>query len=54
MHNCPVSNDILIMYARGMIIKSGINGNSFRGILVGPVDLFSRELIMSSISSLDM
>ena len=39
----------LIMYARGMIIKSGINDNKFRGILDGPVDLFSSELIMSNI-----
>ena len=44
----------LIMYARGMIIKSSIKDNSFRGILVGPLYLFSSELIMSSISILDM
>ena len=41
------------MYARGMIIKSGINDNKFRGILDGSVYLFSSELIMSS-ASLDM
>ena len=42
------------MYARGMIIKSGINDNNFIGMLDGPVDLFSCELIMPSIFSLDM
>ena len=30
-----------------MIIKSGINNNSFRGILDGPVDLFSNAACTS-------
>ena len=45
--------DILIINARGMIIKSGINDNNFKRILDGPVDLFSVEFIISRISSLD-
>ena len=43
-----------MIYAKGMIIKSGINDNNFRGILDGPGDLFSNEFIISSISSLDI
>ena len=48
----PVRNDILMIWAKGIIIKSGITDNIFRGILDGPVDLFSKELMMSNISSL--
>ena len=40
--NTPVKNDILIIYASGTIIKSGIKVNNLNGILEGPVDLFSR------------
>ena len=35
------------------MIKSGITDNILRGILDGPVDLFSKEFMISSISSLD-
>ena len=51
--NSPVKIDILIMWAEGNIIRSGIADNSSRGILEGHVDLFSSEFIISSISSLD-
>ena len=37
-----------------VIIRSGITDNSFMGIPEGPVDLFSTEFIILSISSLDM
>ena len=37
-----------------MLIKSGINDNNFKGILDGPVDIFSSETIISRISSLDI
>ena len=42
-----------MIYAKGNIIKSGITDSSLRGILYGPVELFSKEFIMSRISSLD-
>ena len=51
--NSPVKIDIL-MCAKANIIRSGITDNSFRGILEGPVDLFSREFIILSITSLDI
>ena len=50
----PDCRDILIIDARGVIIRSGINDNNFNGMLEGPVDLFSNEYIMSRISSLDI
>ena len=46
--------DILIMKARGMMIRPDIKDNNFTGILKGSVDLFSNELIISRISSLDI
>ena len=50
----PVLMDKLIIKARGMMIKSGIRDSSLTGILEGPVDLFSKELITSRISSLEI
>ena len=40
-----------MMRANGKIIKSGIADSIFRGMLDGPEDLFSRECMISSISS---
>ena len=37
-----------------MMIRSDIKDNNFTGILKGPVDLFSNELIISRIYSLDI
>ena len=42
-----------MIYAQGNIIKSGIMDSSLRGILYGPVDVDSKEIMMSRISSLD-
>ena len=47
----PLTKDKLIN--SGIIIKSGINFKSFTGMLAGPVDLFSRTLIISKTSSSD-
>ena len=53
--NSPVDKEKLMIYARGIIIKSGIvRDNRLSGILDGPVDSFSNMLIMSRISSLDI
>ena len=41
-----------MIWAKGIIIKSGITDNIFRGMLDGPVDLFSKEMMMPKISLL--
>ena len=43
------NKDILITYAKGMIIRSGIKESNLRGILHGPVYLFSNEFIFIAI-----
>ena len=48
--NTPVENDLLIIYASGIIIKSGIKVNNLNGILEGPVDLFPRALIIEELN----
>ena len=50
----PVENDVEIILLKGTRIKSGISLRSLTGILCGPVDLFSKLEIISSISSLDV
>ena len=48
----PFSNDKLIILHKGNTIRSGINNNSFVGMLEGPLLLLpSRDLIMSINSS---
>ena len=49
----PLTKDKLINLQSGTIIKSGINCKSFTGMLAGPVDLFSRTLIISNTSASD-
>ena len=52
--NTPVENDLLIIYASGIIIKSGIKDNNLNGILEGPVDLSSnyvKYLLIGSVSN---
>ena len=48
--NTPVENDLLIIYASGIIIKSGIKDNNLNGILEGPVDLSGPQLIFQRIN----
>ena len=47
----PFSNDKLIILHKGNTIRSGINNNSFVGMLEGPLLLLPRDLIMSINSS---
>ena len=49
----PLTKNKLINLQSGTIIKSGINCKSFTGMLAGPVDLFSRTLIISNTSASD-
>ena len=47
----PVIKDTLIILHKGARIRSGINLSSLIGILTGPVDLYSKDIIISSTSS---
>ena len=51
--NITLKNDILIIWAKCKIITLGITDSIFRGMLEVPEDLFSKECMKSSISSID-
>ena len=52
--NFPELKERFMISHKGIIIKSGIIFNNFKGMLCGPVDLFSRLEIISKTSSLDI